>query len=161
METAKPIVRRIAAACRARGLQVATAESCTGGRIAHLLTAEPGASDWYPGGIVAYANAVKSAALDVPQELIVAHGAVSAEVAAAMAVGARARFHADLAVAVTGIAGPGGGTPTKPVGLIWIAVADARGAEARQIVGPGGRDANREAAAHAALLLLAERAEAA
>lgn len=159
METAEDLVRRIAAACRAHGRRVATAESCTGGRIAHLLTAEPGASDWYPGGIVAYANAVKEAALGVSAERIAVHGAVSAEVAADMAEGARARFGTDLAVAVTGIAGPGGATPTKPVGRIWIAVADARGTEVRRIDGPGGRDANREAAAYAALALLAEHAE--
>ncbi len=161
METSEDLVRRIAAACLARGLRVTTAESCTGGRIAHLLTSVPGASDWFPGGVVAYANEVKVAALGVPAERIAAHGAVSAEVAASMAEGVRARFGADLGVAVTGIAGPGGATPTKPVGLIWIAVADAHGTHVERLMGPGGREANREAAAQAALTLLAARAEAA
>ena len=100
----------------ARGLRLATAESCTGGLVAARLTGVPGSSESFVGGVVAYANAVKQAELDVPEELLATHGAVSAEVAAAMAEGARRRLGADVAVAVTGVAGPGGGTPEKPVG---------------------------------------------
>jgi nicotinamide-nucleotide amidase len=103
-----------------RGLTLATAESCTGGLVAARLTSVPGSSDVVVGGIVAYSDDVKRTELDVPAELIERHGAVSVEVAAAMAQGARARLGADIAVAVTGIAGPGGGTPEKPVGLVYL-----------------------------------------
>jgi nicotinamide-nucleotide amidase len=110
---------------RARGLTLATAESCTGGMIGELLTDVAGSSDYYLGGAVAYANDAKVAMLAVAPELIATHGAVSAEVAEAMATGARERLGADIGVAVTGIAGPGGGTPEKPVGTVWIAVSTA------------------------------------
>ena len=102
--------------CRARGLTLATAESCTGGMVAARLTAVPGASDVFRGAVVAYANEVKELGLDVPESLLAEHGAVSAEVARAMAEGVRARLGADVGVAVTGVAGPDGGTPDKPVG---------------------------------------------
>ena len=109
--------------CRERGLTLATAESCTGGLVAARLTSVPGSSDVFLGGVVAYANEVKEAELDVPAEVLAEHGAVSAETAAAMARGARERLGADVAVAVTGIAGPGGGTPEKPVGLVYLHAA--------------------------------------
>jgi nicotinamide-nucleotide amidase len=106
--------------CRARGWTLATAESCTGGMVAERLTSVPGSSDVVLGGIVAYANSVKERELGVPPETLDRHGAVSAETAAAMATGARERLGADVAVSVTGIAGPGGGSPEKPVGLVHI-----------------------------------------
>jgi PncC family amidohydrolase len=112
-------------ACLERGLTVAVAESCTGGLIAAAITEVPGSSGYFLGGVVSYSNAAKEAFLDVPHALIEAHGAVSREVAVAMAIGARARFGADLAVSVTGVAGPDGGTPDKPVGLVYIGVANA------------------------------------
>ena len=117
------LVARLQEACLGRNLTVATAESCTGGMIASLITDRLGSSGYFLGGIVAYSDAAKQALLDVPAALLEAHGAVSAQVARAMAVGARGRFGASLAVSVTGIAGPGGGTEAKPVGLTYVAVA--------------------------------------
>ena len=112
-------------ALRAQGLRLATAESCTGGMIAAACTAIAGSSDWFERGFVSYSNEAKTELLGVAPALIQAHGAVSAEVACAMAEGALLRSHAELAVAVTGIAGPGGGSPDKPVGTVWLAVARA------------------------------------
>jgi len=111
------------AACRAAGLTIATAESCTGGLIAGTLTAIAGSSDVVERGFVTYSNAAKTELLGVPADLIAAHGAVSEPVVRAMAEGALAHSPADLAVAVTGVAGPAGGTPEKPVGLVWFGVA--------------------------------------
>ena len=108
---------------RAQGLRLATAESCTGGMIAAACTAIAGSSDWFERGFVTYSNEAKTEMLGVPAALIAAHGAVSAEVALAMAEGALAHSHAGMAVSVTGIAGPGGGSPHKPVGTVWLAVA--------------------------------------
>ena len=102
---------------------LATAESCTGGMVGAALTRLPGSSAWYAGGVVAYSNALKTSLLGVPPELLNAHGAVSAETARAMAEGARRRCGTDWAVSLTGIAGPGGGSPDKPVGLVFMAVA--------------------------------------
>lgn len=113
----------LVALLRARGLTLALAESCTGGRAASLVTRVPGSSDVFAGAIVAYANRVKVRQLGVPEDLIAAHGAVSAEVAQAMARGARAALEASIAAAITGIAGPGGGSAEKPVGLVYIAFA--------------------------------------
>ena len=110
-------------ACRARSLKLATAESCTGGLIAALLTEIPGSSDVVERGFVTYSNAAKTEQLCVPADLIATHGAVSEPVARAMAEGALSHSRADLAVSVTGVAGPGGGTATKPVGLVHLAVA--------------------------------------
>lgn len=108
-----------------RGLTLATAESCTGGNIARLLTAQAGASSYFKGGIIAYSNEVKECALGVKHSTLEAHGAVSEETVREMVEGVRTRLGADLAIATTGIAGPDGGTPEKPVGTVWIAVADA------------------------------------
>src|SRR5204862_6882119 len=116
----RPIEEHVLSLCRAKGLSLATAESETGGMVATRLTSVPGASDVFAGGIVAYANEVKQAALGVPEKLLAARGSVSAEVAEAMAQGARERLGADVAVAVTGIAGPGGGSAEKPVGLVYL-----------------------------------------
>lgn len=144
-------------ACRARGLMLATAESCTGGLIAAALTAIPGSSDVVERGFVTYSNEAKTELVGVPPELIAAHGAVSEPVARAMAEGAIAHSRADLAVSVTGVAGPGGGTETKPVGLVWFGLA-RRGAPTRteRRVFPGDRTAIRAATVDTALALIAE-----
>lgn len=154
------LAARLQAACVARGLTVGTAESCTGGLVAHLLTEVPGSSAYLRGGIVAYADDVKRAALGVPAEVLAAHGAVSAQVAIAMAEGVRARLGTDLAVGVTGVAGPDGGTEAKPVGLVYVAVAGGDApAEVRRHLWPGDRSANKLASAEAAIELLVARAE--
>lgn len=145
---------RLQAACLAAGLTVSTAESCTGGLVAHALTEIPGSSEYFLGGIVAYADQTKRTALDVPAELIERHGAVSAQVARSMAEGARRRIGSDLAVSVTGIAGPGGGTDAKPVGLTYIAVDGPAGCEVRRFVWPHDRSGNKRASAAAAIELL-------
>jgi competence/damage-inducible protein CinA-like protein len=149
-----PIEDLVLQLCRERGLTVATAESCTGGLVAARLTSVPGSSDVFVGGIVAYANAVKESLLGVPAGLIASHGAVSAEAASAMAHGARERLGADLAVSVTGIAGPGGGTPEKPVGLVHLCAAGPEGERCREFVVTGDRDTLRRRAAVGALHLL-------
>ena len=141
-------------ACRSEGLTLATAESCTGGMIGVRLTDVPGSSEVYLGGVIAYSDDVKRRELDVPDEVLQQHGAVSAETAAAMAQGARVRFAADIAVSVTGIAGPGGGTHEKPVGLVYIAVESSRSMAARSGVLPGDREAVRVRATALALHLL-------
>ena len=146
--------------CLGAGLTVATAESCTGGRVTDALTDVAGASGYLRGGVVAYADAVKEGLLDVPAIVIAQHGAVSAQAARAMAAGARTRLGADLAVAITGIAGPSGATPGKPVGLAYVAVADLAGVEIRRFTWPGDREANKAASTRAALELLLERATA-
>jgi PncC family amidohydrolase len=152
------LAERLQGICLGAGLTVATAESCTGGRIGDVLTDVAGSSGYVRGGVVAYADDVKVALLDVPASVIRQHGAVSAQVARAMAAGARARLGVDLAVAVTGIAGPSGATPGKPVGLTYVAVADASGIAIRRFAWSGNRDANKAASAVAALRLLLERA---
>ena len=112
---------------------VATAESCTGGLIAKLLTDIPGSSEYFIEGVVAYANEAKTRLLGVPAELITEHGAVSKQVAAAMALGCRAKSGADFALSTTGIAGPTGGTPEKPVGLIYIGLTDTHGCRVEEL----------------------------
>ncbi|HXP31437.1 MAG TPA: CinA family protein [Stellaceae bacterium] len=153
------LAETVLARCRARGLMLATAESCTAGMIAAALTDIAGSSDVVERGFVTYSNAAKTDLLGVPPALIAAHGAVSAEVAAAMAAGALAHAPVDLAVSVTGIAGPGGATPGKPVGLVYLGLAQ-RGAAARteRHVFAGDRAAVRRAAVERALTLLAEAA---
>src|SRR5262252_10402996 len=114
-ESARQLAEAVLAACRRKGMKLATAESCTGGLVAAALTAIAGSSDVLERGFVTYSNEAKSELLGVPPEIIAAHGAVSAETAAAMAEGAVARAPVDLAISITGIAGPGGATPSKPV----------------------------------------------
>lgn len=134
------------------GYMVATAESCTGGLVAGALSDIPGSSKVLERGFVTYSNVAKSELLGVPPSLILAHGAVSPEVAVAMAVGALAKSKADVTVAVTGIAGPGGATETKPVGRVYIATAVRRGpAKHKEYTFPGDRDAVRLASVEAAL----------
>ncbi len=130
MTTVEAAVAALADALRSRGQTLASAESCTGGLIAAACTALAGSSDWFERGFVTYSNAAKHAMLGVPLALIASHGAVSEPVVLAMAEGALQRSPADWAVAVTGIAGPGGAVPGKPVGTVWLAVAQ-RGAATR------------------------------
>lgn len=127
-------------ALMARGWRVATAESCTGGWIAKALTDVAGSSRWFEGGIVAYSNAAKMALLGVPGDVLAAHGAVSEETVRAMAEGARSRFGADLAVAVSGIAGPDGGSADKPVGTVHFAFAAPGGVTAARRIFAGDRE---------------------
>lgn len=148
---------RLYRVCVERGLTVSTAESCTGGLVAHAITEIAGSSAYFLGAFVTYADDVKRDQLGVPAELLAAHGAVSAQVARAMAEGARARLGSDLAVAITGIAGPGGGSAEKPVGLTYVAVADGDGADVRRHLWTGDRSANKRDSAAAALDLLLER----
>jgi len=160
MDELRDLVERLQGVCLERGLTVATAESCTGGLVVDVITDVPGSSGYLLGGVIAYADKVKEDQLGVPAELIAAHGAVSVHVARAMAVGARERLGADLAVAVTGIAGPHGGTPAKPVGLTYVAVAGPAGIEVRRFAWTGDRAANKRDSARAALELLLSAAEA-
>ncbi len=146
--------------CRSRGITLGTAESCTGGLVAARVTSVPGSSDVFVGGVVAYSNEVKQRELDVPAETLERHGAVSAETVAAMAEGARMRLGADVAVAVTGVAGPGGGTDEKPVGLVFFHVAGPDGSEALRFELPGSRDWIRSRSAVAALHLVRRLLEA-
>ncbi|MSO44879.1 MAG: nicotinamide-nucleotide amidohydrolase family protein [Thermoleophilia bacterium] len=140
----------------ARGETVATAESCTGGSVGARLTRVPGASAWYRGGIVAYDDAVKEALLGVPPDVIQLHGAVSAPCAIAMAAGVRVAVGSAWGVAITGIAGPGGGTPDKPVGLVFVGVSGPNVATARELHLPGDRERIRASASTMALHLLRE-----
>jgi nicotinamide-nucleotide amidase len=146
-------------ACRARGWHVATAESCTGGLVAGALTAIAGSSDVVERGFVTYSNEAKSELLGVPPETIATHGAVSAETAAAMAEGAVARSPVDLAISVIGVAGPGGGSAAKPVGLVIFGLARRNGpSRTERRIFDGDRSAIRQAALQMALGLLATEA---
>lgn len=152
------LAEQVLAAARAQQLKIATAESCTGGLVAGALTEIAGSSDVVERGFVTYANAAKTDMISVPAGMIGAHGAVSEEVARAMAEGVLAHAPVDLAVAITGIAGPGGGTPSKPVGLVHFACARRGGATAHERhVFPGDRSAVRLAAVRVALALLMRR----
>ena len=137
-----------------RKLTLVTAESCTGGLIGHWLTEAAGSSAYFLGGILSYSNEVKIAQLGVPVDVIEGHGAVSDACARAMAEGARERLEADLAVSVTGIAGPGGGTAEKPCGLVYCAVAGARGTIVSRNIWTGNRSENKQASAAEALRLV-------
>ena len=150
----EPKELRLAQAFRRRGWTLALAESCTGGLIGHRLTNVPGASDYFLGGIVAYAYDAKERLLGVRHQTLYQHGAVSRETAIEMARGARLSLGADVGASVTGIAGPGGGLPDKPVGLTWIAVSTRDGEEAEQFMWSGDRLANKDQSAEAALNLL-------
>ena len=144
---------------RAREWKLATAESCTGGLIAAECTSLAGSSDWFDRGFVTYSNASKTQMLDVPSSLIEAHGAVSQEVALAMAQAALAHSSAHLAVAVTGVAGPGGGSPEKPVGTVWIATARVgQPGHAECFLFAGERSSVRQQTVAQALAMLLRRA---
>jgi nicotinamide-nucleotide amidase len=153
------VIQALATQLQGRDRRICTAESCTGGGIAARLTGIPGSSAWFECGWVTYSNASKTRLLGVEAELLERWGAVSAPVAAAMCAGALQRCEADFALSVTGIAGPGGGTPEKPVGLVWFGWM-RRGAEPRTAsrVFPGGREQVRAAAALWSLRQLLEYA---
>jgi nicotinamide-nucleotide amidase len=142
---------------RASGLRLAVAESCTGGLVGTRLTEIPGSSDVFVGGVIAYDNRVKLEQLEVPESVLLAHGAVSEQVARLMAEGVARRFHVAGSVAVTGIAGPGGGTPEKPVGTVWLACTLHGSTVARRSLFPGSRYEIRSRSAQAALHLLLRR----
>jgi nicotinamide-nucleotide amidase len=150
------LAREVLDRAREQGKRIATAESCTGGLIAACLTAIPGSSDVLDRGFVTYADASKTEMLGVPTAMIAEHGAVSQDVAVQMALGALAHSRADLAVSCTGVAGPGGGTPAKPVGLVYIAACAGDGHRNRLRLNCGdiGRDLVREMSVKAALELL-------
>jgi len=148
------LVDAVAQALKRAGASLVTAESCTGGLVAKRLTDRPGSSSWYCGGIVAYDNRVKVRELGVPEALIREHGAVSREVAEAMVRGAAERFQVEAAVSVTGVAGPGGGSPEKPVGTVWYAAQVGDTVRSRVETFPGDRVDVRERSAQAVLALL-------
>jgi PncC family amidohydrolase len=141
---------------RARGWRLAVAESCTGGLVGHLITDVAGSSDYFAGGVIAYSNEAKQSLLGVRAETLAEHGAVSEATAREMAAGVRRLLQADVALSVTGIAGPGGGTPDKPVGLVYIALDAADAQLCRRYVWDGDRVENIFQSAQAALALLSE-----
>lgn len=155
MTSAERLVGKLAE----KGLTCATAESCTGGGVGNAITAVPGSSAVFWGGVISYDNSVKRDVLGVPENVLATVGAVSQECAAAMAKGVRRLLKTDLAVSVTGIAGPGGGTAEKPVGLVWFGLATAAGVKTGSKVFPGDRAAIRAAAIEHALGLLLGGAE--
>jgi nicotinamide-nucleotide amidase len=158
-EGASAIAEDILSLCRKKGLSLAVAESCTGGLVAACLTSVPGSSEVFDRGFVTYSNEAKSALLGVPEAVISAHGAVSEEVVRAMAQGCLEKSAAALSAAVTGIAGPGGGTALKPVGLVYLAVArKGRETLCQRHVFPGDRDSVRAQAVKAVLTLLQKQA---
>jgi len=142
---------------RVRSLTIATAESCTGGGLAARLTEMPGASVVFLGSIVAYHNRVKTALLGVREATLEAHGAVSPETATAMGLGARERFMSDIGVGITGVAGPGGGSADKPVGLVYIAVSDSSGVDTKRFDFIGDRASVRGQAVDAAIEMVLGR----
>ncbi len=148
------LAARLQAAALERGITVGTAESCTGGLVGHVLTSIPGSSDYYLGGVVSYSDELKMGLLGVPAEMLERHGAVSAQVAAAMAEGAREHLGCGYAVSVTGVAGPGGGSEAKPVGLTYVAAAGPTGHDVRRHRWDGDRASNKELSAAAAVELL-------
>ena len=152
------LAERLQGVLLGQGLGLAVAESCTGGLVSDALTDVPGSSAYFLGGIVSYSDAAKERQLGVPPEVIAAHGAVSAQVARAMAEGVRSLFESAIGAAVTGIAGPDGGSDAKPVGLTYVAVADEQGVDVRRFAWSGDRGANKRSSAEAVLQLLLERA---
>jgi len=148
------IETQIGAILRQRGLKIAVAESCTGGLIGHRITNVAGSSDYFTGGIIAYANAAKVNLLGVSWDTLNGSGAVSRETVLEMAAGVRRSLGADIAISASGIAGPGGGLPDKPVGTVWIGLAAPDGSWAHVFGFTGDREQNKAAAAEAALKLL-------
>jgi PncC family amidohydrolase len=151
------LARLLQERCLEAQVTLATAESCTGGLVAYVITEVPGSSAYFRGAVVSYADELKEQALGVPAETLSRHGAVSAQTAVAMAEGARARLDCEVGLAVTGIAGPSGGSAEKPVGLTYVAVADGSGHDVRRFLWTGDRTGNKLASAEAALQLALER----
>ena len=148
------LAARVLQMARERGIRLASAESCTGGRIGAALTAIPGSSDCYQGGVIAYQNAVKETLLGVPAQLLLVHGAVSEPVARSMAQGARKALDADWAVSTSGIAGPGGGSEEKPVGLVCMGIAGPQGDFAYRHIFSGTREQIQSQSVYTVLELL-------
>jgi len=157
MEALTALAMEVGARLSAKGWTLATAESCTGGLLGHAITNVAGSSTYFLGGIIAYANEAKCRLLGVPEALLARHGAVSQEVALAMAQGARQALGADMAIATTGIAGPSGGTPQKPVGTVYIAVSTPWGEVCRHYQWALDRLGNKLLSAKAGLRLLLEQ----
>jgi len=153
------MLEKIAKLLKQKKFWVATAESCTAGLVAHMLTNIPGSSEYFKGSVVAYSNEVKTKVLGVKEETLKQYGAVSEQTAKEMASGVKKLLGVDIAVATTGIAGPGGATPTKPVGLVYIGLATPEGIEARKFIFSGDRLQNKESFANAALSMLLEYLE--
>jgi PncC family amidohydrolase len=149
-----PSVDRVAEALAGEGLHLVVAESCTGGMLAAALTDRPGASRFLDAGLVTYSNEAKERMLGVRPEILASYGAVSRQVAEAMAAGARATLGADLGLSITGIAGPDGGSADKPVGTVWMALASAEGVEARRFLFEGERGTVRSNSVKAAIDML-------
>lgn len=152
----KNIERLLGEILREKGLKLALAESCTGGLLSSVITDIAGSSDYFLGSVVSYANSVKETELGVKSNTLKKHGAVSAETAKEMATGVKKRLDADVSAAITGIAGPGGGTPEKPVGLVFIAVTRGKTTIVEKFLFKGTRKSIRAQAAKAALLMLAK-----
>lgn len=148
------LAARVGEMLKGRGTTLVTAESCTGGLLGHLITEIAGSSAYYKGGVVSYSNELKEALLGVRHETLLAHGAVSEETAREMARGARRRLESDYALSITGIAGPSGGTPEKPVGLTYIGLATPAEVQVRRELWAGDRSENKRRSALAALELL-------
>lgn len=149
-------ILQVAAVLIEQGTSLSTAESCTGGLLGHLITNVPGSSRWYKGGAITYSDALKRDILAVPRDTLERFGAVSSEVAEQMAVGARQAFDTDYAISITGIAGPGGRTPTKPVGLTYVGVATPERVLVRRFIWEGSREGNKQSSADEAVSLFLE-----
>ncbi|MGD9963438.1 MAG: CinA family protein [Thermoplasmata archaeon] len=141
---------------KARNWTVAVAESCTGGKLGDMITSVPGSSDYFLGGVISYSNSAKVGLLSVDPEVIRSEGAVSEKVALQMAEGARIVFGADMGVSTTGVAGPGGGSPEKPVGLAYVAVSTRDGGACRKVMSAGARDEIKRKSSESALALAIE-----
>jgi len=144
---------------RSKGLTISVAESCTGGRLGDVLTDVPGSSDYFLGGVISYSNDAKVGLLGVNSRTLKAKGAVSEEVAIQMASGARKRLGADIGIGITGVAGPSGGTPTKPVGLVYVAVSSRGSSECSRNVFRGSRSSIKDQSVRKALEMLVESLE--
>lgn len=147
----KPLEMCVGNLLKQKKLTLATAESCTGGLIAHLITNIAGSSEYFLGGIVSYSNEAKANLLGVSWHTLNEKGAVSKETVIEMAMGARKKFNADIAVSVSGVAGPGGGTKEKPVGTVWVGLATISQVEARHFIWNGNREENKKLSAEVAL----------
>jgi len=148
------LLDKVSTLLKKQKLTLATAESCTGGLIAHTLTNVSGSSDYFDRGVISYSNKAKTDLLDVPKDILKKYGAVSEQVAKAMGEGVRKKSNADIGIATTGIAGPTGGTPSKPVGLVYVALSTYNKTDVRKYLVTGNRLQNKESACNQALLLL-------
>ena len=153
------LAKKVAHLLKERNMKVATAESCTGGLIGHTITNIPGSSEYYEGGVISYSNALKMNLLGVKEEILAKYGAVSEQTAREMADGIRKKASVDIGIATTGIAGPGGGTPEKPVGLVYIAISTGKGTKVEKHLFHGNRWENKESTCKAALNLLLNHLE--